>query len=103
MIVGNVPYSHVVLTWANNFFAAHSNLHYIFLSGFQECLESPIETTGEVSVTFILSFSYDEDNISVYIPLHELHIDLLKLTEMCEHIWHIHIVTTPNTLFFKSL
>ena len=86
MIVENAPYSHAVLTWANNFFAARSHLHYIFLSGFQEYLESPIETTGEVSVTCILSFFYNEDNISVYILLHELHIDLLKLTDMCEHI-----------------
>ncbi len=31
MIVGNAPYSHAVLTWANSFFAAHGSfaLYYI--------------------------------------------------------------------------
>ena len=54
-----------MLTWANNFFAAHGSLHYIIVSGLPECLEFPTETTGEVSVTCMLSFSY-KDSINVY-------------------------------------
>ncbi len=40
-------------------------MHYIILSGLLECLEFPIETTGEVSVACKLSFSY-KDSINVY-------------------------------------
>ncbi len=38
--------------------------HYT-LRGLPECLVFPIETTGEESVTCMLSFSY-EDSINVY-------------------------------------
>ncbi len=40
-------------------------MHYIIRSGLLECLEFPIETTGEESVACMLSFSY-EDRINVY-------------------------------------
>ncbi len=61
-------------------------LHYIILSGLLECLEFPIETTGEASVTCMLSFSY-EDSINFYSftaqtayqPAQALYIDV------CEH------------------
>ncbi len=65
MIVGNVPYSHGVLSEQIISLPTAVVLHYIILSGLLECLEFPIETTGEVSVTHILSFSYD-DSIKIY-------------------------------------
>ncbi len=53
-------------------------LHYILFSGLPESLKFPIETTGEVSVTCMLSFSH-EASIKFTISLHELHIDLHEL------------------------
>ncbi len=61
MIVGNVLYSCEQLFLC----CPHSSaLHYI-LSSLPECLEFLIDTTGEVSVNCMLSFSY-ENSINVY-------------------------------------
>ncbi len=66
-------------------------LHYIFLSGLPGCLELPIETTGEVSVTCMLIARV------AYRLAQALYIDVREHT-----CWHIHIDATSNTLFFWS-
>ncbi len=40
-------------------------LYYVILSSLLECLEFPIETTSEVSISCRLNLSY-EDKINVY-------------------------------------
>ncbi len=61
-------------------------LYYTIFSAVPECLEFSVEITGEVSITFMLSFSY-EDSINVYSfiaqvtyrPTQVLHMDLHEL------------------------
>ena len=55
-------------------------LHYTISQRF-ECLKFPIETTGEVhvSVTCMLSFSYEDSTKRLPFSMHELHVDLFKL------------------------
>ncbi len=63
MIVADAP-SHSCEQIISSLPGSSFALHYI-LSGLPQCLEFPIETTGEVNVTCMLSFSY-EDSINVY-------------------------------------
>ncbi len=81
------------------------DLHCIILSSLPECLKFPIETTVEVSVACMLSFSY-EDSINVYRFIARVAYQLAQAIyiDVCKHThWNINIDTTSNKLFFWSL
>ncbi len=62
----------------------------LFLSGLPECLEFPIETTGEVSVTCMLSFSY-EDSINTYLSIERVAYRLTQAVHIDLHVLQIGI------------